>query len=417
MTVPKSAFNQAGTLKLRNWIKTSHTEHAIYNERIREQYRKVEGVIEQFEKEGQPPFSAEEIVNFLKAGGKPDTLLDYFARHMKTRKQLAGSNLQKLRTLNQYKQTYNRLTDFLTETKRQKFPVRLLSKAFVLEFRTWLLEKYAHNTASLKLACLRKISREAMKDKFIKYEDYPFDGVSIVFKNKTVSRLREGEIGQLAESPRTGRSGAYKYVTDRKHARPCAMLMYYLQGMRIGDFLLLRRENYSVENNQPRIMYSMGKSDKVRNVLLPPEAVELLAPYLVHNDGTPKKPKEFLFPYIISTLDKLTPDDQLKYINRATVRLSMQLKTLGEDIQLGKKLTPHIMRHSFADLLRRSGVDLVTAQMTMGHSDTRTTRRFYMEEQDQEAIDAVVSLYGNRKTIGKQIDESTTTNSVNKENK
>ncbi|MBN8826477.1 MULTISPECIES: site-specific integrase [unclassified Spirosoma] len=408
ISVPKSTFNEKGTFSLRNWINSKHPDYKTYNERIREQYRKAEKAVEQFEKDEDAAFTVDQVISFLKLGGKPDLLIDYFQAHLDQRRKLAGSDLQKIRTWREYGFSFDRLKDFLTDTKRLKLPVRLLTKEIVLEYRTWLSERYAHNTITLKLACLRKVAIEAMKDKYFPFDKYPFDGVSTVFKRKTVVRLKESEIDLMTEGARTGRQGKYGHVTDREHARPCALLMYYMQGIRIGDFVLLRRSNYSVEDGQHRIKYTMGKSDKVRNVLLPPEAVELIQPYLNNADGTPKKPKDFLFPYTISTLDKLTPDEQIVYIRRATTRLGLQMKRLASQVGIDKTVTPHIMRHSFADLLRRNGVDLLTIQMTLGHSDPRTTRG-YLEAYDLGAVDSVVDLY-KRKTIGKQSTETTRKN-------
>ncbi|MDB5240205.1 MAG: hypothetical protein JWP57_830 [Spirosoma sp.] len=404
VSVPKASFNPAGSAKLRNWVR-NHPEAGLLNARIYEQYRKADAVVAEFEKEGKPPFTADEVVAYLKAGGKPDLLTDYVAAHLVARKKLAGSSLQKLRTLRQYKQMAAKLAEWLGRTKRLKLPVRGLTKAIVLEYQSWLAESYAPNTVSLNLTCLRYIVRQAMDEGLIGYDRYPFRGIILSVRRKTVERLREADIDKLAEGLRRETRPGRRVVTGREHARPSALLMYYLQGIRLGDFVQLRRENYTVSTSdtgeeQHRIRYKTGKSQKEMNVLLPPEAVELLAPYLNHPDGTPKKPRQLLMPYLIDTIDRLTPEEQVLYIARATARLYAQIKTLGADLGLGKKITPHIMRHSFADLLRRNKEDLLTVQMTLGHSDPRTSRD-YMESMDQGAVDSVVRHYG-RKTVGKQ---------------
>ena len=41
----------------------------------------------------------------------------------------------------------------------------------------------------------------------------------------------------------------------------------------------------------------------------------------------------------------------------------------------GSILTPHYFRHNYASILYRSGVDVLTAQRYLGHTDPTTTMR------------------------------------------
>ena len=43
----------------------------------------------------------------------------------------------------------------------------------------------------------------------------------------------------------------------------------------------------------------------------------------------------------------------------------------------GSILTPHYFRHNYASILYRSGVDVLTAQRFLGHTDPTTTMRIY----------------------------------------
>ncbi|CCH54523.1 Tyrosine recombinase xerD [Fibrisoma limi BUZ 3] len=399
--VTAKQFNPNGDDQKANWVRGSHPDQGAYNQRIRDTFKRAEKIIGELEKSGD--FTSDHVISQLKHGGKPDLLLEYYAAHIDQRRKLAGNSLQKHRTCGLYERALAILTEFLTSTKRTKLPVSGLTKALVLEYRAWLESRYAVNTVSNNLTCLRKVVREAMDDELIAHTKYPFKGVTISVKRKIVSRLREDDIDKLATAERSPSKKPARVVTPREHARPMALLMYYMQGIRLADLVQLRRSNYVVEDGEHRIKYLSGKAQKERNVLLPDEAISLLQPYLNRPDGTLKKPGDVLFPYLLVNIDKLNPQQQIKEIARATSRLYHQIKTLGTAIGLGKKITPHVMRHSFADLLRRKHVDLITIQMTLGHSDPRTTRD-YMESLDQAAVDSVVQHFkresqeNNRKT-------------------
>ena len=72
-------------------------------------------------------------------------------------------------------------------------------------------------------------------------------------------------------------------------------------------------------------------------------------------------------------------------------------KYLRENSQkvLGRKITPHTLRHTHASLLMEQGVDIDSISRRLGHADSRITREIYlhvtqkMKERDNERIKEV----------------------------
>ena len=54
-----------------------------------------------------------------------------------------------------------------------------------------------------------------------------------------------------------------------------------------------------------------------------------------------------------------------------------------ENDTVGSILTPHYFRHNYASILYRTGVDVLSAQRYLGHTDPATTMRIYTHLADE----------------------------------
>lgn len=98
-----------------------------------------------------------------------------------------------------------------------------------------------------------------------------------------------------------------------------------------------------------------GKGNKNRLTILSPIVLEDLRIYYKE-----WKPKEYLFEGAKGK--QYTATSILKIIDHAAKKGGIK-----------KKITPHMLRHSFATHLLESGTDLRYIQVLLGHNSTRTT--------------------------------------------
>ncbi|MCJ7803350.1 MAG: site-specific tyrosine recombinase XerD, partial [Desulfobacterales bacterium] len=160
------------------------------------------------------------------------------------------------------------------------------------------------------------------------------------------------EIEQLLEQPN---------LQTPLGMRDRAMLeILYATGMRVSELTHLPTHQVNLEGGYV-LLY--GKGSKERIVPLGSEAIKWVILYLKESRGILAKGKESPF----------------LFINRSGKGMSRQglwknLKNYTRRAGLRKRITPHLLRHSFASHLLEGGADLRSVQMMLGHADISSTQ-------------------------------------------
>ena len=143
--------------------------------------------------------------------------------------------------------------------------------------------------------------------------------------------------------------------------RDKAMLtLMYATGLRATEVVSLGMENV---NHGAGFLIVIGKGNKERVVPVAGPALDLLKEYMetVRPVFLKKKTSNALF---LSRLGKA--------ITRQTLWRRIQYWALLAGIQM--KISPHVLRHSFAGHLLAGGADLRAVQAMLGHADIATTQ-------------------------------------------
>ena len=135
--------------------------------------------------------------------------------------------------------------------------------------------------------------------------------------------------------------------------------MLYGTGARISEVISLNVDDVS---SAQEVIHLHGKGDKERIVPLGSHARQAIDAYLVRARPVLSK----------GTTPAL-------FLNTRGGALSRQsawavLKTAAQRVDLGKSISPHTLRHSFATHLLEGGADVRTVQELLGHSSVTTTQ-------------------------------------------
>lgn len=148
-----------------------------------------------------------------------------------------------------------------------------------------------------------------------------------------------------------------------KSLRDRAILeLLFSTGLRVSELCSL---NSDIDLTRDELSVR-GKGDKVRVVFISPSAKEAVREYMKKR----KDMEEALF-VNVSAEDKTSKKKPARLTPRA---VQMMIKTYAAKAGITKKVTPHVLRHSFATDLLSNGADIRSVQALLGHASINTTQ-------------------------------------------
>ncbi len=241
------------------------------------------------------------------------------------------------------KVTHSEITNYLLDLRKRGLSPRSISRkiAAIKTFHKFLLSENitSHNpTRDLESSRMSK-----RLPRLLSYED----------------------VQRLLESPDpASKSG----LRDR-----AILELLYATGMRISELISVSIKDVNLEIGYIR---TFGKGAKERIVPVGRMAIEALRQYL--EIGRPRTGEKNLF---------------LNLRGRPITRQGCWgiIKKYARKIGIGREITPHMLRHSFATHLLNRGADLRVVQELLGHADISTTQIY--THVDQEKLREVHARY------------------------
>ncbi len=152
---------------------------------------------------------------------------------------------------------------------------------------------------------------------------------------------------------------------ELRNLRDKALLeLLFSTGLRVSELCGLPRD-INLKSDELSVR---GKGEKIRIVFLSDDAKTAVKKYLDKRDDV----DDALFIQIKTGKAKLAENhDSLRLTSRSVERI---IKHYAIKAGISKKVTPHVIRHSFATDLLRNGADLRAVQMLLGHANISTTQ-------------------------------------------
>lgn len=270
-----------------------------------------------------------------------------------------------LKTVNNYDHYLTRFLEFakisdpkeITDDKIREFRL-FLNRQPGVKVRGQQSATLKKNTQNYHLIALRSFLKYLMKRRITSLAPDSIELAKI--KERSLDLISVEELNRLLNAPTSN--------IDERDTSPNAQLkrlrdkaileLFFSTGLRLSELCSLNRDlDLSKEEFSIR-----GKGEKVRVVFLSPSAKDSIREYLKNRKDL-DEPMFVQYSRNGSKSNRLTP--------RSIERI---VKFYAIKAGISKKVTPHVIRHSFATDLLSNGADIRSVQMMLGHANIATTQ-------------------------------------------
>ena len=248
-----------------------------------------------------------------------------------------------------------------------------ITPSLILKYEEWFYERDVKmNSVFVFLRIFKTLINYAKKEGIIKEEFNPFKDISFTkFRRiKTLKRaISKDEIIAITKLD-------IKEGTVLSDARNYFLFSYYNRGINFIDMAYLKWTD--IVNN--RLIYERKKTKELLSIGILDPAKLILDYY----EKFKEEESSYVFPILSSryttakSIDNRV-DKMLKIVNK-------NLKLIGIEAGIKEKLTTYVARHTYATVMKKSGISTAIISEALGHESEKTTQ-IYLDSFENKVID------------------------------
>lgn len=238
-----------------------------------------------------------------------------------------------------------------------------LTREKLEQFKRYLLklESVSPNSAQVYFSRIKTALNQAVKDGIIPSNPAAFITIRKVERLPVFLTLEE--VQKLATTP-----------CGNEHVRN-AFLFSCFSGLRYSDLISLTWDNI----RDGYIEFRQQKTGRSERLPLSPQAREIL----IWQQKAARSPRT----------KQERHENAVFFLPRQSV-IDKLLKKWAKDAKIGKSLSLHKARHTFATLSLASGIDIYTTSKLLGHKNLQTTQIYarVVDEKKRQAVELLPTL-------------------------
>ena len=288
---------------------------------------------------------------------------------------IVQKNLSK-NSCSSYRNDLKQFLNFIGDKK-----IFYIDDAIVKKYILFLSNRYSVSSHARKLSVIKQFFNFLLNERKIN-ENHFLNLNSPKSEKKLPSVLSETEINMIFDE-------AYKDKSIKGVRFITMMEIMYATGIRVSELVSLKIASFKEDFSSLLIL---GKGQKERYVPLTETAKVAIIEYLKVRESFIKnesKKSIFLFP------------TNSKDFHITRIRFFQILKNVCMKLTIDPhRVSPHVIRHSFATHLLDRGVDLRTIQTSLGHADISTTQ-IYTHVQTKKLKNIIENKHPLKSSINK----------------
>lgn len=247
---------------------------------------------------------------------------------------------------------------------------------YLQDFEAYMTRKgNSSNSLATSFSVLRAIYNKAVKQKVFAETENPFRQYNIgrFWKSTRKRAITKEDVRtiQLLVLPESTESYSLSF------ARDIFLFSYCVAGINFKDIATLKYGD--IQNG--RIYYQRHKTGKELNSPILPQTRAILERY----SKPYASPDDYIFPILDRHIHK-SEQQICNRVHKVIGHVNANLKRIAEMAGLHVNLTTYVARHTFATVLKRSGVNIAIISESLGHSDLETTQ-IYLDSFENSQID------------------------------
>ena len=249
--------------------------------------------------------------------------------------------------------------------KDKKLTFQEINYAFLTKWESFMRKRgFKETSMAVYFRTLRSIINKAINEGIIPKTYYPFDNFKVSkFDLKTKKRaLSKEDMIKIYNYP-------VKEGSKMSDCHKIFMFSYFNQGMNYIDIAKLQWSNISklgiMEYNRQKTGcgFAIQLGEQSLNIL---ENYRKISGYNAEN---------YVFPILNKTIH-ITPQQIQNRLLKVIKQVNINMKIIGKELEIETPITTYVARHTYATVLKRSGVSTSIISNALGHESESITQTY-----------------------------------------